>query len=75
LQIDSIANILVALGDGTVSLASALPSSSVTLDSNQRGSITLAFHWPSTARRISFSVDYSANGGAYMGSANINLVR
>jgi hypothetical protein len=41
----------------------------------QSNPFSLLFDWPSTAARVAFTVNFSANGGAYKGKSVFYVVR
>ncbi|HLK61821.1 MAG TPA: metallophosphoesterase [Bryobacteraceae bacterium] len=72
-NIDSITAV-VQNGTGTITPPAVLPSPA-TLAPGQSTSFSLDFGWPSTAARVAFTVNFSANGGAYKGKAVFYVVR
>uniref|UniRef100_Q01QY5 Metallophosphoesterase n=1 Tax=Solibacter usitatus (strain Ellin6076) TaxID=234267 RepID=Q01QY5_SOLUE len=72
-SIDSISAV-VQNGSGVVNLTGALPQP-VTLSPGQSASFNLLFDWPSTAARVAFTVNFSANGGAYKNKGVFYVVR
>jgi hypothetical protein len=74
-NITGITNIRVVAGTGAVSIVTPMPVSYGDLSSNTLATRTLTFVWPSTATRVSFTVQFTANGGAYVGSTTLTLFR
>jgi hypothetical protein len=63
-------------GSGAVSVQ--FPQGGVPLGTivpGQRAQTAVDFNWPTSATRVSFTVRYSANGGAYQGSNAITIFR
>ena len=76
-QITGIGNITVLSGTGPVTLSSnnVFPALAGTLAKGQQAPVTVNFMWPSTASRVQFTVQYSANGGAVTGSTTLGIYR
>lgn len=72
-QIDSVAARTV-LGSGSVTFNS-WPLPFGTIVPGQAASQTISFSWPSTAKRVGFTVSFSANGGAYHGQTTFYVIR
>lgn len=74
--ITSIDGFSVLAGGGAVSAPLPVGGASVgTIAVRGSGQTTVHFLWPATATRISFTVRFRANGGAYTGSNSISLFR
>jgi phospholipase C len=73
-QITSITSIQTVGGSGTVSVVSAVPVNVGTLTSGQTSSADVTFSWPTSATEVQFTVNFSANKGAYTGSSNLNVL-
>jgi Phosphoesterase family/Divergent InlB B-repeat domain len=73
-QITSITSIQTIAGSGTVSVVSTLPVNVGNLTSGQTGSANVTFNWPISATEVQFTVNFSANAGAYTGSSNLNVL-
>jgi phospholipase C len=74
-QITSITGIATLTGAGTVTVVTPMPVSVGDLISGQTGSANVTFDWPSTVIEVQFTVNFSANGGAYQGSTTLNVLR
>jgi len=60
-------------GSGAVSVASGTPVDLGTINPGASGTATVTFNWPSTATRVSFTVNFTADGG-YTGSTMITTL-
>jgi hypothetical protein len=72
--ITSITAITDVAGSGGVTVISAVPTDLGTINPTSSASATVTFSWPSTATRVSFTVNYTADGG-YSGSTTITTLR
>jgi hypothetical protein len=72
-RIDSITNIQVVSGSGTVTPLMTGPASVGDLVAGSSANTAVAFNWPATATRVRLTVNFSANGGAYKSSTILNL--
>jgi phospholipase C len=73
-KIVSVTSIQTIKGSGTVSLASTLPVNVGNLISGQTSSANVTFNWPSTVTEVKFTVNFSANAGAYTGSSALSVL-
>jgi hypothetical protein len=71
--ITSITAIADVNGSGTVSVASGLPLSLGTINPGGSATGQLIFNWPTTALRVTFTVNFTADGG-YSGSTKITAL-
>lgn len=75
-RIISVTDIAVVSGTGTVSPVTPMPLLLGTLGPNGASATPiLDFQWPSTATRIQFKVNYTANNGTYSGSTTLTIFR
>ncbi|HEY1340490.1 MAG TPA: hypothetical protein VGF59_23420, partial [Bryobacteraceae bacterium] len=74
-QVNSITGIIVLGGSGAVTIATPLPIAFGDLTSGGFQDAQLMFNWPATATRVRFTVNFSANSGAYQGSNTLTLFR
>jgi phospholipase C len=73
-KIVSVTSIQTTNGSGTVSVASALPANVGNLISGQTSSAQVTFNWPTSVTEVQFTVNFSANGGAYAGSSTLSVL-
>ncbi len=73
-KIVSVTSIQTIKGSGTVSLASALPVNVGNLISGETGSANVTFNWPAGVHEVQFTVNFSANAGAYTGSSSLSVL-
>ncbi len=71
--ITGITAITLVSGSGTVTVASGTPVNLGTINPGASASTTVTFNWPSTAARVSFTVNFTADGG-YSGSSRITTL-
>jgi hypothetical protein len=71
--ITSITSISDVAGSGSVTVASGTPTDLGTIDPNSSATATVTFTWPLTAARVSFTVNFIADGG-YTGSTRITTL-
>jgi hypothetical protein len=75
-KITSIDNLQVPQGGGTVTVTippAGIPLGTIPVSKNAIAIVN--FNWPLTATRVTFTVRFSANGGAYTGFNTITLFR
>src|SRR5580698_1084671 len=73
-KIVSVTSIQTIKGSGAVSLASTLPVNVGNLISGQTGSANVTFNWPASVHEVQFTVNFSANAGAYTGSSPLSVL-
>ena len=74
--VTSITGIQVLSGTGNVTLKTATPISIGDMAPNSTSSpFPLLFEWPSTAARVRFTVNFSANSGLYRGSTTLTVTQ
>jgi endonuclease/exonuclease/phosphatase family metal-dependent hydrolase len=73
-RITGIGPVVVTLGSGVVTPAQSFPVSIGTVLPGTQVPGALTMQWPSTARRVSFTVFFAADGG-YTGQTTLNLIR
>jgi hypothetical protein len=71
--ITSITAISDVVGSGAVTLASGTPVNLGTINPGSSATGTVTLNWPSTATRVSFTVNFTADGG-YTGSSKITTL-
>ena len=71
----SVTAIQTTKGNGTVSVVSALPVNIGNLISGETGSANVTFNWPENAKEVRFTVNFSANSGAYTGSSALSVLQ
>ncbi len=71
--ITSITAISLVAGSGTVTVASGVPVNFGTISHGTSSPATVTFNWPSTATRVSFTVNFTADGG-YSGSTRVTTL-
>jgi len=74
-SITAISNLATLSGSGAVSLASPLPLNFGEIAAGGSATQPILFNWPATATRVQFTVQFTANGGAYTGSTTLTLFR
>ncbi len=74
-SITAITNIATLSGSGAVSLASPLPLNFGEIAAGGSATQPILFNWPASATRVQFTVQFTANGGAYTGSTTLTLFR
>jgi Calcineurin-like phosphoesterase/Divergent InlB B-repeat domain len=74
-QIDSVSNIQVLSGSGTVTSLMAGPLGVGDLLAGASATASVPFIWPASATRVRLTVNFSAGGGAYKSSTTLNLFR
>ena len=72
--ITSITGISVVTGSGSVSVASGVPADLGNISQGGGARTTVVFNWPSTASKITYTVNFTASGG-YSGSTVITMGR
>lgn len=72
--VTSIAGIADVAGSGSVSVTAGTPVNIGTIGPTSTGSAAIAFNWPVTATRVTFRVNFTADGG-YSGSSTIAAFR
>jgi hypothetical protein len=72
--ITGISAITVIAGSGAVSVASGVPVNLGSLDPASAGSGQIIYNWPSTATKVKFTVNFTADNG-YTGSTTITTLR
>ncbi len=72
--ITSITGITVTNGSGTVSVASGLPGNIGTLSPGTSGQAAINFNWPTTAKGVRMTVNFTAEG-TYSGSTTLTMAR
>jgi phospholipase C len=73
-KIVSVTSIQTIKGSGAVSVASTLPVNVGNLISGQTGSANVTFNWPASVHEVQFTVNFSANAGAYTGSSALSVL-
>lgn len=74
-RVTSVDTIRIVTGTGDVRLLTSVPFLAGNLVPNGAQLFSLLFNWPATAARVSFTVHFTANAGAYSGSTTVTLNR
>jgi hypothetical protein len=74
-QITGIDGIKIISGSGAVQSLTIFPLSVGSLVPNGTQVFTPVFNWPAAATRVSFTIHFTANAGAYSGSTTLTLNR
>ncbi|MBI4902150.1 MAG: Ig-like domain repeat protein [Acidobacteria bacterium] len=74
-RIGGITNVQVMDGSGVVSVLSPMPVLVGTIAPGSSATQPLLFDWPAAAARVRFTVQFTANGGAYSGSTMLTVFR
>jgi hypothetical protein len=73
--ITGVTNVSVMTGTGLVSHLSPLPIRIGNIAAGGSANQNLVFDWPAGVTRISFTVQFTSNGGSYTGSTTLSLFR